>query len=182
MLRRSEQLRISFEDFVRARWNPTVRVAWSLTRDAAEAEDLVAEAFARLWPHWPKISQDNPGGYLNRSVVNLYLSGRRRKDVRERLLRLPRGIGAPDPAEDVAVKDELRVALDRLSKQQRLVLVLRYVADMPVEEVAQLLGCSPGSVKTHASRGVHAMRRMLSTFDEGGDHDRGRVGPRVAQQ
>lgn len=165
MSRQSDHhLTSSYEDFVSARWNGAARIAWSLTRDATEAEDLVAEAFARLWPHWGRVSQDNPTAYLNRSLVNLFLTSRRRKDVRELLARHRHRSTARDVAEDVATKDELRAALDQLSAQQRLVVVLRYVADMSIEEVAQLLGCSAGTVKAHTARATHAMRQLLTTL------------------
>ena len=166
MSRQSDQSTPSYEAFVSARWNGAARIAWSLTRDATEAEDLVAEAFARLWPHWRRVSQDNPAAYLNRSLVNLHLTSRRRKTVWERLSHQRNDRTTRDIAQDVAAKDELRAALGQLSDQQRLVLVLRYVADMSIDEVARLLGCSVGTVKAHTSRGTHAMRQILTTCEK----------------
>lgn len=152
--------RDTFDDFVRARWDAAVRVAWGLTLDAGQAEDLAQEAFARLWPSWPRLANENPVGYLNRTIANLFLSGLRRRRVAERLRSVASNV-VRDPAAEVGERDALLRAMKRLSPQQRLVLVLRYVEDMSTEEVATVLGCSIGTVKTHAFRGTRAMRELL---------------------
>jgi len=160
----------SFDEFVRVRWDRAVRTAWVLTRDADMAEDFAQEAFARLWARWQRVSAaDDPVAYLNRVLVNLHLSSRRRKDVVQRL-RVARSVPAADPSEEVTARAAMVEALGQLTSQQRLVLTLRYGADMSVEEVAAALNCSPGTVKTHASRGRQQLRNILQPSLSTGDH------------
>lgn len=161
----------SFDEFVRVRWSRAVRTAWVLTRDADMAEDFAQEAFARLWVRWQRFSTaDDPVAYLNRVLINLHLSHKRRKDVLQRL-KMVRYVAAPDPSEGVAARTAIAEALDQLTTQQRLVLTLRYGADMSVDEVASTLGCSPATVKTHASRGRQKLRSILQpSFVQGDPH------------
>jgi len=162
----------SFDEFVRARWDRAVRTAWVLTRDSDMAEDFAQEAFARLWERWQRISTaDDPVAYLNRVLINLHLSSRRRRDVVQRLRGLGvRSVTTPDPSEEVTARAAMAEALGQLTSQQRLVLTLRYGADMSVEEIAAALDCSPGTVKTHASRGRQKLRRILQPSLSPGDH------------
>lgn len=167
---RQSAAQASFDEFVRARWDRAVRTAWVLTRDADMAEDFAQEAFARLWPRWQQISAaDDPVAYLNRVLINLHLSSRRRKDVLQRL-RGVRSATASDPSEEVTSRAAMVEALGKLTSQQRLVLTLRYGADMSVEEVAAALDCSAGTVKTHASRGREKLRSILQPSFSTGDH------------
>ncbi len=167
---RQSAAQASFDEFVRARWDQAVRTAWVLTRDSEMAEDFAQEAFARLWARWPRISAaDDPVAYLNRVLINLHLSSRRRKDVLQRL-RAVRPVTAADPGEEVTSRAAMVEALGQLTSHQRLVLTLRYGADMSVEEVAAALDCSPGTVKTHASRGRQKLRSILQPSLSPGDH------------
>ncbi|MGW7685926.1 sigma factor [Kribbella sp. NPDC054772] len=68
-----------FDDFVRARWTATARLAYALTLDHQKAEDLAQEAFTRLWFHWRKLKGGSPEGYLRKIVTTKFLSGRRRR-------------------------------------------------------------------------------------------------------
>lgn len=162
----------SFHEFVRVRWDQAVRTAWVLSRDADKAEDLAQEAFTRIWARWQRISAtDDPVAYLNRVLINLHLSSRRRKDVVQRLRGMGvRSVTAPDPSEEVTARAAMAEALGQLTSQQRLVLTLRYGADMSVEEIAAALDCSPGTVKTHASRGRQKLRSILQPSSSRGDH------------
>jgi RNA polymerase sigma factor (sigma-70 family) len=92
------------------------------------------------------------------------------REPRRRRRRVTCG-DAADAAESAtpgpdAQRVDLHRALGRLSKRQREVVVLRYLADLPEAEVAQAIGCSPGSVKVHASRGLAALRATLGTIEE----------------
>lgn len=167
---RQSAAQASFDEFVRVRWDQAVRTAWVLTRDADTAEDIAQEAFARLWARWSRISAaDDPVAYLNRVLINLHLSSRRRKDVLQRL-RVVRAVTGADPSEEVTARAAMVEALGQLTSRQRLVLTLRYGADMSVEEVAAALDCSPGTVKTHASRGRQNLRSILQPSLSTGDH------------
>ena len=161
MLSTSDARSESFEAFVRVRWGPAVRMAYGLTLDRSAAEDMAQEAFARVWPRWARIEAQNPVGYLNRTIVNLAHSARRRR-ARATALQQAAASGVTDDGSVAVVeRDAILRALGKLSRQQRAVLVLRYVEDIPIEEVASMLNCSTGAVKTHASRGVDMMRRHL---------------------
>lgn len=148
----------SFSEFVRARWSATVRLANGLTLDAGRAEDLAQEAFAKLWPRWSRLRDDNPEAYLRRIVVTTFLSSRRLRRVSEHLTDAPPELPHRDGHDELDSRDALRRVLLRLSPRQRAVVYLRYAEDLPEAQVAELLGCSVGSVKTHASRALAALR------------------------
>lgn len=139
---------------------PLVRVAVLLTGDAGLAEDLTQDAFADLWRRRRKLT--DPGraaGYLRRSVVNRCRSAQRHLSVvrRKQPALLARDPDQPDPATRAVVLDALR----QLPTRQREVLVLRHYLDLSEAQIADHLGISPGSVKTHASRGAAALRELL---------------------
>ncbi len=149
----------SFAAFVRLRWTPLVRLAYAVTADVARAEDAVQEGFAKLWPRWPRLRDENPYGYVRRIVVNEALTaGRRRWRRQEVLTDQPPDRAAGHADERVEDRDALRAALSALPPRQRAVVVLRFVEDLAESEVAQILGCSIGTVKSHASRGLAALR------------------------
>ncbi|WP_079063192.1 SigE family RNA polymerase sigma factor [Peterkaempfera griseoplana] len=152
-----------FADFVRTRWVPLIRFAHSLTLDAGRAEDLVQEGLVRLWKVWPRLRQEQPEAYVRRIVVNLAVSSRRRRWWGERAtaeLPEPPPSGAADPGSGVGDRDLLRRALRQLPAKQRVIVVLRYVEDMSERQVAVLLGCSAGTVKSQASRGLARLREL----------------------
>lgn len=142
-----------------------MRLAYAMVLDRAGAEDIAQEAFAKLWFRWHKVRDDNPDAYLRRIVVTTFLSRRRRRWRGERPTeQVPDN---PLPAETGRVddRDRLRRVLAELSPRQRAAVYLRYAEDLPEAQVAELLGCSVGSVKQHAARGLAALRQragMLS--------------------
>jgi RNA polymerase sigma-70 factor (sigma-E family) len=148
-----------FADFARARWGRLVRLAYSLTLDLGRAEDLVQESLAKLWFQWPKVRDGAPEAYVRRTIVNGAISAsRRRWRGEEPRWELP---DLPDPrAESDAVdeRDWIRRELAALTVLQRAVVVLRYAEDLSEKQVAEVLGISPGSVKTHAFRGLARLR------------------------
>ena len=151
----------AFADFVRARWSRLVRLAYSLTLDVGRAEDLVQESLAKLWPVWPRVRDGNPEAYVRRTIVNGAISAaRRRWRAEEPRWEVPDG--ATDPESDgVDTRDLVRRALAGLSVLQRAVVVLRYAEDLSERQVADILGVTPGTVKTHASRGLARLRRTV---------------------
>jgi RNA polymerase sigma-70 factor (sigma-E family) len=150
-------------------WHPLVRLATLLTRDASVAEELVQDAFVSLHRRWSSL--DDPGaahGYLRTAVVNNARSALRHRGVEER----HRQPGPPEPSgpEERAVQstEDARVlaALHGLSRRQQEVLVLRYYADLSEHDIATTLGMTRGAVKSHAHRGLAALRQALAR-DEG---------------
>jgi RNA polymerase sigma-70 factor (sigma-E family) len=173
-----------FAAYVRERGDHHLRVAVLLTGDWHAAEDLVQASLVKLYRVWPRLAAGadlgaGPGGvdaYLRRVMVNTQRSWWRARWRREvPAAQLPEGIGGDDIAERQAVGALVRQALAGLSRRQRAVLVLRYCEDLPEAEVAELLGCSVGTVKTHAHRGMATLRERL-----GGEF--GRQGGQVGRQ
>ncbi|WP_329389806.1 SigE family RNA polymerase sigma factor [Streptomyces sp. NBC_01351] len=150
-----------FAEFTRARWGPLGRFAYGLTLDVGRAEDLVQEALVRFWRVRGRVAVDRPEAYVRRTLVNLAVTAGRRRWWSERVLgRIAETSSHPesDPGYGSAQRDELRRALARLPARRRVVVVLRYVEDRSERQVAELLGCSVGSVKSQASRGLTALR------------------------
>lgn len=140
-----------------------VRLAWLLTGDAHAAEDIVAEAFAKVWVQWDKGRVDNVGAYLRRAVVNHIRSrGRRRKlELRELERRGGDDRGVQLLDDHAAEHDEVWQALLRLPQRQRAAIVLRYYEDLSEADVAEALGVSVGTVKSQVFRGMQRLRELL---------------------
>jgi RNA polymerase sigma-70 factor (sigma-E family) len=146
-----------------------LRTAHLMTGDAKDAEDLVQETLLRVARRWQRVrSLDQPAGYARRILVNLVLhdAGRR---ARLRAELRPQD-GAAETADESAARAlrqvddlaEFRWALALLPPRQRAVLVLRYWADLPVAEVADLLGCSEPTVTSTASRAAARLAETLT--------------------
>lgn len=149
----------------RAHATKATRTAYLLTGDAALADDLVQEAFVRLAGRFMDLRRDDAfEAYLRRTIVNLARTRfRRMQRERERHERDAReasvaAAGSPDAAETLAVRD----ALMRLNQRQRAAVVLRYFDDLPEAEIADLIGCRPGTVKSLLSRAMVILREELS--------------------
>ena len=151
-----------FAAYVRDRGGHHLRVAVLLTGDWHAAEDLVQASLVKLYRAWPKLRLDgHPDAYLRRIMVNTHRSWWRARWRRETpTADLPDTVIA-DFADGQALGAQVRQALQALPRQQRAALVLRYCADLPEAEVADLLGCSPGTVKTHTHRGLRALHEIL---------------------
>ena len=141
-----------------------VTFARHLLDDPGEAEDVVMDAFTALYRRWTGLwSVDDPYFYLRTSIVNAsrsrlrHLLVVRRRPVPADTDVAPAEISALDRLEQEAVGAAVR----RLSRRQREVLVLRYYDGASEAEIALVLGISPGAVKSHASRGIAALRREL---------------------
>ena len=150
-----------FAEFARSRWGRLVRLAYSLTLDVGRAEDLVQESLAKLWGKWPQVRDGAPEAYVRQTIVNGAISAsRRRWKGEEPHWDLPEPPVPRGPLESDAIdqRDWLRRGLADLSMLQRAVVVLRYAEDMSERQVAETLGISTGSVKTHAFRGLARLR------------------------
>lgn len=144
-----------------------MQLAGLLTGDAAAAEEVVAEAFARVLPRWRSGSVDAFWPYLRTAVVN-QVRGRARKARSARLWRQrqPAPTGSASPEHDVAERAALAGALARLAPLQRRALVLRYFEDLSEADTARLLGCGVGTVKSSTSRGLARLRELLAEGDD----------------
>jgi RNA polymerase sigma-70 factor (sigma-E family) len=155
---------LTFEEFVALRGTPMLRLARGLLRDPDTAEDVVQDVLARAFLTWGRVSSaDDPVAYVNRMVVNASTSFWRRAARREQPVdseRFP-DAGRPDASGRLGDRDELLVALRQLPPRQRTVLVLRYFEDCSDEQIAELLDSSRGAVRSNASRGLDALRRVM---------------------
>jgi RNA polymerase sigma-70 factor (sigma-E family) len=148
-----------FAEFTTARWAHLVRTAYMLTGDFHEAEDLVQTTLIKVYAQWPRVRRDEADGYVRRALVNNNRSRHRRKRVVH--LLTPFLPDTPDRScggRGVEQRDALMEALATLPERQRAVVVLRYWDDLGAEEVARILGCSVGTVKSQASRALAKLR------------------------
>ncbi len=148
-----------FQEFVEARYGDLVRIGYLLTGSAHEAEDLVQAALLRAMRGWSRV--DEPMAYVRRTMINQHISLWRRHRARELLTSIVPDRHVRDPADRVADRQALYDAMRTLSARTRAVIVLRYWADLPEAEVAAYLGCSVGTVKSRASRGLARLREAL---------------------
>jgi RNA polymerase sigma-70 factor (sigma-E family) len=155
----------SFRAFVQRQWGPLVRTAFLLTGDRGHAEDLVQAALEKTHRRWDRVStMDAPVAYVRRAMVNTATSWRRRRRFSEVPLLGFDGAAA-DPYAPVDQRQQILAALRRLPPRMRAVLILRYFEDLAEADVAHALGCSIGSVKSQASRGLDRLRAHLGPND-----------------
>jgi RNA polymerase sigma-70 factor (ECF subfamily) len=161
----------AFEVLVATRIDRCYRIAWSILRNDADAADATQDGFVAAWRQLPNLREPAAfDGWLNRVVANKALAARRRPvRIREIQMHVPEG-GTPedhhDPADrgiedDVVDAHAVALAFDRLRPDQRLVLVLRYVEDLPVADVARTLGIPEGTVKSRLFAARHALEEAL---------------------
>ncbi len=148
---------MEFAEFFSARFDGARRIVHAMCGDWSEAEEITQAAFVRVYARWNKINIDTVDAYLRTVLTRGFLDTRRRGRAREQSMAEPPETAAPaqDGTEDrVAV----RAALMSVPPGQRTVLVLRFLADLSVEQVAETLGCSTGTVKSQTARGLVALR------------------------
>ncbi len=156
---RSEGGRLA--DLYRRHAPDAIRLAYVLTGERALAEDLVHEAFVKLAGRFLDLrNPDAFEAYLRRTVVNLANSHfRHRKVERAYLERQGRSAATEEAYEhDPETRDAMWSALRRLPARQRAAIVLRFYEDLPEDEIARLLRCRNGTVRSLVTRGVQAMR------------------------
>jgi len=152
-----------FGQFVAARGRSLCRTAYLLTGDWQVAEDLVQEALTRTYLRRRRLhGQDALEPYTRKVLLSLFLSSRRRRWHGEVPHAQPPDQAARNEVDEAIDRQGLWAALMELPSQQRAVLVLRYFEDMTEAQISAVLGCSPGAVKTHASRGLDRLRKTLA--------------------
>jgi RNA polymerase sigma-70 factor (sigma-E family) len=149
-----------FAGFVEARERALQRTAWLLTGDWALAEDLVQTALARTWPRWARISErDDPEIYVRKVMLNTWSTWRRRRwRGEEASVTMPESRAPGDLAADVAARVAIGQVLGSLTDRQRTVLVLRVFDDLSEAEVARVLDCAVGTVKSTLSQALAKLR------------------------
>jgi RNA polymerase sigma-70 factor (ECF subfamily) len=167
-IRRESTVPVHFEDFFRSEYPRLVPMVHALLGDRDRAEDVAQEALAAAQQAWPTVSRyERPGAWVRRVALNRTSNVRRRRGREVVALRRASGAPAPESVEEPAAGDERLWRLVRdLPEQQRFAVVLYYVEDRSVAEVAGILQCSEGSVKTHLSRARAALARALGDTPE----------------
>ena len=151
-----------FEDFVAGALPRLLRFAHVLTGDSAAAEDLVQTALGRSWRAWRLGRIDDPQAFVRKVMVNSYATWYRRYGGRETAVAdLPDQLMADEAARRIEDRDAMCRALLSLPPRQRAVVVLRYYEELTELEIADVMGVSPGTVKSQASR---ALRRLAVTL------------------
>jgi RNA polymerase sigma-70 factor (sigma-E family) len=160
-----------FSEFMHGRWSGLVRLGYGLTGDQGLAEDLAQTALARAYASWPRVRRaGDPDAYLRRIMINANAGRFRKRRVPEQLTdRLP-DLGTADATRLQDDRTALIAALQSLPPGQRSVVVLRYWMDMTETEVAAVLRCSVGNVKSQASRAL-AKLRVSADLAEGKCHE-----------
>jgi RNA polymerase sigma-70 factor (sigma-E family) len=151
--------RSDYHEFVLARSERLLRLAYLLTHDWMKAEDLLQAALIKVWSAWRNIEGKDPEAYVRRVIVTTHVSWWRRR----RVLEQPIGglTDRPLPHDAIAEADQRDAmwrALGRLPARQRAVVVLRYFEDLTEVQVAELLNCSVGTVKSQHARALAKLR------------------------
>jgi RNA polymerase sigma-70 factor (sigma-E family) len=157
------------ELFLAERGEPLLRTAVLLAGSREAGEDLLQAALERLLRHWRTIEGD-PEGYLRRTLYHLAADSWRQQRAwrkRLRLLQPGAGAGAVDGTTEVDLRDSLVRLLMQLPPRQRAVIVARYWEQLSEAESARILGCSVGTVKSAASRGLRRLRELSESPDLG---------------
>ena len=149
-----------FAAFVDATGLALLRFATLLAGDVRGGEDLLQSVLEKIYPRWAAGRPPDDGyGYARTALLHAAgRSWRRRQVSREVLVADPPERASIDPHDDPLLREALLRSLRQLPKRQRAVVVLRYFDGYTEGQVAKLLGCSVGTVKTHAHRGLRRLR------------------------
>jgi RNA polymerase sigma factor (sigma-70 family) len=148
---------LSFEDFFEVEQERLLRLLWMVTGSLQEAEDIVQDAFLRVWERWPSVSSmESPTGYLHRAAMNIF-----RNRYRRARLGLRKAIGNDPPIDAFGpVEDQISVAnaLRSLTRNQRAALVLTDLLGYPADEAGRMLGVRGSTVRSLSSTARAALR------------------------
>ncbi|WP_328701494.1 SigE family RNA polymerase sigma factor [Amycolatopsis pittospori] len=148
-----------FSEYFAARVQRFRRLAFGMCGDWHGAEDLVQATFVQLYRHWRRVRPDTVDAYARRILLNAFLAGQRKRG-RELVMSAPPERTAPT-GYDSHDRIDLERVLSGLTPRQRAMVVLRFLEDLSVAEVASLLGVAEGTVKSQTARGVEALRAVL---------------------
>jgi RNA polymerase sigma-70 factor (sigma-E family) len=159
-----------FDAWVAARGPGLLRLAYTLTGNRADAEDVVQDALARALPRWSRISRaDDVDAYVRRMVINAHTSWWRRWKRRESPVAELLDSTVDAPGEGFDDRRRLWLACQALPEVQRTAVVLRYYEQLEYAEIADLTGVREGSVRARVSRGISALRHAMGQEEEPND-------------
>ena len=155
----------SFQEFFELEQERLLRLLWMVTGSLQEAEDIVQDAFLRVWERWPRVStMDSPTGYLHNAAMNIF-----RNRYRRAKLGLRKAIGTDPPIDAFGSADDrisVSNALRGLTPKQRAALVLTDLLGYPAEEAGRMLGVRGSTVRSLSSTARAAMRDAKELADE----------------
>jgi RNA polymerase sigma-70 factor (ECF subfamily) len=154
----------SFEAFYDAESQTLFRRLWLVTGSHAEAEELMQDAFLKVWERWDRVgTMDDPVGYLYRTAMNLF-----RKRYRRALLTIRRTLGLASGRDDFADADDrhaVRQVLSMLAPRQRAALVLTEMLSFTANEAGRALGVQASTVRSLSRQGRESFRRAMEVDD-----------------
>ena len=161
---RSLEASPSFEAFYDAERRTLFRRLWLITGNRAEAEELMQDAFLRVWERWERVgAMDDPVGYLYRTAMNLF-----RKRYRRAVLAIRRSIGLAPSRDDFADADDretVQRVLSTLPPRQRAALVLTEMLGFTADEAGRALGVQASTVRSLSRHGRESFRRAMEVDD-----------------
>ncbi|GIG71508.1 SigE family RNA polymerase sigma factor [Phytomonospora endophytica] len=161
-MRHSEREEAEFREFVAGRLDRLRNFAFLVCGDWHRAEDAVQVTLSKLYVVWPKTAKGSADAYSRRILINAVKDEWRRAWFRrERSTLVPPDAATADPAVLGAERIAVLSALAKLPTKQRAVVVLRFWEDRSVEQTAEIMRCSTGTVKSHTARGLQALRGLL---------------------
>lgn len=155
-MKRSDEA--EYREYVAARMDKLRRIAYLLCHDWHLADDLVSITIGKLYPHWPRVSgSEQLDAYVRKVLLRSWLDEKRRGWRREEpTFDVPELTSSPQHSIDD--RGHLMDLLAGLPPRRRAAVVLRFYCDLSVEETAEILGCSPGTVKSQTARGLDTLR------------------------
>jgi RNA polymerase sigma-70 factor (sigma-E family) len=156
---------VTFEEYVAARLPALLRYAVMLTGDPHMAEDVVQDTMIRAHAQWRRIqAADRPDQYVKRMLTNTYVGWRRGGWFRRAVsyAEVP-DIVVADGSDAGALRHDMWTRLRQLPPRQRAAVVLRYYEDLPDADIAEILGCAVGTVRSQISRALESLRRGMVT-------------------
>ena len=150
-----------YDEFVRSRADALLRLAYLLTGDHHRAEDALQDVLERMYVRWRHI-RGSPDAYARRALANRAIGQARwRRRHGEAPLTAATEPRLDDPAAEISIRHAVLAVLGELSQRQRAAVVLRYLEELPITEVAEILTCSEATVKSHCVRGLAKLRQAL---------------------
>src|SRR6266540_5819600 len=155
----------SFESFFEAESRALFRRLWLVTGNRAEAEEIMQDAFLKLWEHWDRTQDlDDPTAYLYRTAMNVF-----RRRYQRAMMAAKRALGAGPAVDEFAIADDryvVRKALAQLSPRQRAALVLTEMLGFSTQQTARALGIRAATVRALAFQGRAALKKTMESIDE----------------
>lgn len=155
---------VEFSALFASAWPRLFRATYAVAGDRQLAEDALQSAFAKAWASWPKVAAaEDRLAYLRRMAINEALARHRRSWVRREVVTAtPPDDQLPDPTSALSGGAATWQAVTALPPRQRAVVVLRYYEDLTEREIADILGCRPGTVKSQAAAALATLRVRLA--------------------